>query len=77
MKIADIVENVRDWREHPFVKINDLYQWFITIQDVNMKIEIGSEILEEIDQVIEEFKNTRYQKEYLDKIKTEILGYVK
>jgi hypothetical protein len=77
LKIADIVESIRDWDEHPFVKMNDLYQWFKIVQDDNMKIEIGSEILEEIDQVIEEFKNTRYQKEYLDKIKIEILGYIK
>ena len=75
MKIIELLENVRQWKEHPVVKINYLFKFFNITDDLNVKSVIVDEIIDDIDSVMLEFPVGNPTNTHLQQIKTTLTTY--
>jgi hypothetical protein len=75
LKIIELLENVRQWKEHPVVKINYLFKFFNITDDLNVKSVIVDEILDDIDSVMLEFPVGNPANTHLQQIKTTLTTY--
>ncbi len=75
MKIVELLENVRQWKEHPVVKIDYLFKLFTITNDDNVKAIIVDEVLEDVDAAMSEFPTENSTNEYLQQIKTILMAY--